>query len=150
MAYRDVLYNQCISNTWKFSIFIFFTGRIKVCEIRFASTSVIFEKPYPVCKKTPLHTTRLGSLYFLVFCAHGAQFGILLTFIWGSLIRRIGRLAYRTWTLQLVLFCKKMTTSLTLSHPQAIIIGCCKQHRSRWDGSMSRLIWIYAVWHSVF
>ena len=25
----------------------------------------------------------------------------------------------------------------------------CKQHRSRWDGSMSRLILIYAVWHSV-
>ena len=39
---------------------------------------------------------------------------------------------------------------LTLSLPQAIIIGFCKQHRSRWDGSMSRLIWIYAVWHSVF
>ena len=41
-------------------------------------------------------------------------------------------------------------TALTLSLPQATIIGFCKQHRSRWDGSMSRLIWIYAVWHSVF
>ena len=39
---------------------------------------------------------------------------------------------------------------LTLSLPQAIIIGFCKQHRSRWDGSMSDLIWIYAVWHSVY
>ena len=39
---------------------------------------------------------------------------------------------------------------LTLSQPQAMIIGFCKQHRSRWDGSLSRLIWIYAVWHSVF
>ena len=29
-------------------------------------------------------------------------------------------------------------------------IGFCKQHRSRWDSSMSHLIWIYAVWHSVF
>ena len=40
--------------------------------------------------------------------------------------------------------------SLTLSLPQGIIIGFCKQHRSRWDGSMSRLIWIYTVWHSVY
>ena len=30
------------------------------------------------------------------------------------------------------------------------IIGFCKQHRSSWDGSLSRFIWIYAVWHSVF
>ena len=29
---------------------------------------------------------------------------------------------------------------LTLSLPQGIIIGFCKQHRSRWDGSLSRLI----------
>ena len=29
VAYRDVVYNQCISNTWKFSIFIFPTGRIR-------------------------------------------------------------------------------------------------------------------------
>ena len=39
---------------------------------------------------------------------------------------------------------------LTLLLPEAVIIGFCKQHRSRWDGSMSRLIWIYAVWHSVY
>ena len=32
MAFCDVLYNQCISNTWKFSIYIFPTGRIRVCE----------------------------------------------------------------------------------------------------------------------
>ena len=51
MAYRDILYNQCISNTWKFSIFIFPTGQIRVCEIRFASIGVICRNPYPVCKK---------------------------------------------------------------------------------------------------
>ena len=39
---------------------------------------------------------------------------------------------------------------LTLSLPKAIIIGFCKQHRSRWDGSMIRFIWVYAVWHSIF
>ena len=39
---------------------------------------------------------------------------------------------------------------LTLSLSQAIIKGFCKQHRFRWDGSLSLLIWIYAVWHSVF
>ena len=50
MAYRDALYNQCLSNTWQFSIFIFPTGRIRVCEIRFASTGVICGNPYPVCK----------------------------------------------------------------------------------------------------
>ena len=51
MAYCDVLYNQCISNTWKFSIFIFPKGLIRVCEIRFASTGVICGNPYAVCKK---------------------------------------------------------------------------------------------------
>ena len=48
MAYRDVRYSQCISNTRKFSIFIFPTR--KLCEIRFASTGVICGRPYPVCK----------------------------------------------------------------------------------------------------
>ena len=43
IAYRDVLYNQCISNTWRFLIFIFPTGQIGVCEIRFASTGVLAE-----------------------------------------------------------------------------------------------------------
>ena len=51
MAYHDILYNQYISNAWKFSIFIFLMGWIRVCEIRFASTGVIFGNPYPVCKK---------------------------------------------------------------------------------------------------
>ena len=37
---------------------------------------------------------------------------------------------------------------LTLSLPRAIIIGFCKQHWSRWDGSVNYLIWICAVWHS--
>ena len=43
-AYHDVLYNQCISNRWKFSICTFPTGRTMVCEIRFASTGVICGK----------------------------------------------------------------------------------------------------------
>ena len=33
MAYRDVLYNQCILNMCKFSIFIFPTGWIRVCDL---------------------------------------------------------------------------------------------------------------------
>ena len=41
MAYSDVLYNQCLSNTRKFSILVFPTGRIRVCEIRFTSTGVM-------------------------------------------------------------------------------------------------------------
>ena len=49
-AYRDSRYNQFISNTWKFSIFIFPTARLRVCEIKFASTSVICGNPYPECK----------------------------------------------------------------------------------------------------
>ena len=40
MAYHYVLYNQYISNTWKFS-FIFPMGWIRMCEIRFAITGVI-------------------------------------------------------------------------------------------------------------
>ena len=32
-------------------IFIFPTGQIRVCEIRFASTCVFCGNPYPVCKK---------------------------------------------------------------------------------------------------
>ena len=51
MAYQDIVYNQCISNTWRFSIFIFPTRQIRVCEIRFASIGVICRNPYPVCKK---------------------------------------------------------------------------------------------------
>ena len=51
MAYLDILYSQCISNMWKFSIFTFPTGWIRVFEIRFAGTGVICGNPYPVCKK---------------------------------------------------------------------------------------------------
>ena len=49
-----------------------------------------------------------------------------------------------------ILVILKIKYCLNLSLPQAMIIGFCKQHRSRWDGSMSRLIWIYTVWQSVF
>ena len=33
MAYRDVLYNQYILNMWKFSMLIFPTGQIRVCDL---------------------------------------------------------------------------------------------------------------------
>ena len=58
-------YNQCIANTWKFSIFIFPMGRIRVCEIRFASTDVIYGNPYPVCKKRHVFYPK-GSDFFLI------------------------------------------------------------------------------------
>ena len=57
MANRDVLYNQVIPNTWKFLIFIFPRGRIRMCEIRFSSTGVICGNPYPVCKKRAVLAT---------------------------------------------------------------------------------------------
>ena len=62
MAYRDILYNQCISNTWKFSIFIFPRGRIRVCEIRFASTDVICGNTYPVCKNVRVYLSRIWGV----------------------------------------------------------------------------------------
>ena len=34
---RDLLYNQCIYNTYSYSFFIYPTGRIRVCKIRFVS-----------------------------------------------------------------------------------------------------------------
>ena len=61
MAYRDVLYNQCISNTWKVSFFVVFFfcffffylshGTDKGVIIRFASTGVVCGNPHRVCKK---------------------------------------------------------------------------------------------------
>ena len=67
MAHRDVIYNQCISNTWKFSIFILTTGWIRMCEIRFASTGVICGNPYLVCKFC-IYNVYLGPQ---IFCCLG-------------------------------------------------------------------------------
>ena len=47
---HDRLYNQCIGNTSWFSIFIYPTGLIRVCKIRFASTGENRGKPCLVCK----------------------------------------------------------------------------------------------------
>ena len=58
MAYSDLLYNQCISNMRKFSIFTFPAGQIKMFEIRFASTGVICGNLFPLlCKKKKLIRT---------------------------------------------------------------------------------------------
>ena len=49
---RDLLYNQCIDSTGCYLFFIYPTGRIWVCKIRFVSTGENRENPCPVCKKT--------------------------------------------------------------------------------------------------
>ena len=72
MAYRDVLCNQRISNTWKFliSIFPMGWGWIRVFKIRFASTSVICGNPYTVCKNKKyctLHSSRCFFFFFVLF-----------------------------------------------------------------------------------
>ena len=48
----DILYNQCIDNTCCYSFFIYSTGQIRVCNIRFVSTSKNRGKPCLVCKNT--------------------------------------------------------------------------------------------------
>ena len=53
---RDLLYNQCIDNACCYSFFIYPTGRIRVCKIRFVSTAENRGKPCGVCnKKVPIH-----------------------------------------------------------------------------------------------
>ena len=47
---HDLLYNQCIDNTCCYSIFIYPTGRIRVCKIRFVSTGENRGKSCLVCK----------------------------------------------------------------------------------------------------
>ena len=51
---HDVLYNQCIDNTRCYSFFIYPTGRIMVCKIRFVSTDENRGKPCLVCKKNAI------------------------------------------------------------------------------------------------
>ena len=46
-----LLYNQCIVNTCCYSFFIYPTGRIRVCKIRFVSTGENRGNPCLVCKK---------------------------------------------------------------------------------------------------
>ena len=48
----DLLYNQCIHNTCLYSFFIYPTGLIRVCKIRFVSAGENRGKPCRVCKKT--------------------------------------------------------------------------------------------------
>ena len=51
----DLLYNQCIDNMCCYSIFIYPTGRIRLCKIRFVSTAENRGKPCLVCKKPEAH-----------------------------------------------------------------------------------------------
>ena len=48
----DVLYNQCFDNKCCCLFFIYPTGRIRVCKIRFVSTGENRGKPCLVCKKS--------------------------------------------------------------------------------------------------
>ena len=57
---RDLLYNHCTGNTCWVSIFIYPTGRIRVCKIRFVNTGENRGKPCLVCKK--LTSTSLYAL----------------------------------------------------------------------------------------
>ena len=54
---RDLLYNQCIDNTCRYSFFIRPTGRIRVCKIRFVSTGENRGQPCLVCKKRFVSTS---------------------------------------------------------------------------------------------
>ena len=47
----DLLCNQCIDNTCCYSFFIYRTGQIRVCKIRFVRTGENCGKPCLVCKK---------------------------------------------------------------------------------------------------
>ena len=48
---RDRLYNQCIDNTCWYSTFIYPTGWIRLCKIRFVCTVENHGNPCLVCKK---------------------------------------------------------------------------------------------------
>ena len=48
----DLLHNQHIDNTCRYSFFIRPRGRIRLCKIRFVSTGEIRGKPCLVCKKS--------------------------------------------------------------------------------------------------
>ena len=52
----DLLYIQCINNMCCYSFFIYPTGRIRVCKIRFVSTGENRRKPCLVCKKSIFFT----------------------------------------------------------------------------------------------
>ena len=51
MQLHDVQYNQCIDNTCCYSFFIYPTGRIRVCKVRFVSTGENRGGPCLVCKE---------------------------------------------------------------------------------------------------
>ena len=50
---RDFLYNQCIDNACCYSLFIYPTGRIRVCKKRFVSTGENREKPFLAYRTHP-------------------------------------------------------------------------------------------------
>ena len=55
---HDLLYNQCIENTCCYSFFIYPTGWVRVCKIRFVSTGENLGKPSLVCKKETIWLPR--------------------------------------------------------------------------------------------
>ena len=57
---RDLLYNQYIGNTCFYSLFIYPTGRISVCKIRFASETR--GKPCLVCKNKQYSITVISTI----------------------------------------------------------------------------------------
>ena len=84
---RDLLYSQCIGFTSYYSIFIYPKGRIRVCNIRFASIGESRGKPCLVCKKiiskvnkNDLHVScachLISNNYLSSFIIQVAEFGI--------------------------------------------------------------------------
>ena len=59
----DLLYNQCIDNTCCYSFFIYPTGRIRVCKIRFVSTGENGGKACLVCKNISLHHWKFSKCW---------------------------------------------------------------------------------------
>ena len=58
----DTLYNQCIDNTWCYSIFIYPTSRIRVCKISFVSTGKNHGNPC-LARRYPSATQLCPSSY---------------------------------------------------------------------------------------
>ena len=62
---HDLLYNQCIDNTYSCLFFIYPTDQIRVRKIRFVSTGENHGKPCLVCKKKHfLHTRQEFHCYW--------------------------------------------------------------------------------------
>ena len=66
----DLLYNQCINNTYSYSFFIYPTGQIRIRKIRFVSTGENRGKPCLVCKNNasePLATYTLVKDIYMYY-----------------------------------------------------------------------------------